>query len=238
MSRNVDKANSVLVRYQELQAEDRGGYKDYSRYKRPTKVSSVRTLGEAQEWKKQIIRDIKDKTTRIYDPSLNEIQVEELNDQLNDLFKERNRWDWHISHVLGGKHLAKNRRDELVGGKLIMGKRYFGRALELPAVQDLLKQQQEAKGHGKHGKGLVDSKRIPKDKNSIYYGQEKVDNQLEQFESRWTDVLRAQNAANLKTVSKSRHCLTKSDVAIPSIKDVEGWLVERRKKKLFEELNL
>lgn len=238
MSRNVDKANSVLVRYQELQAEDQGGYKDYSRYKRPTKVSSVKTLREAQEWRKQIIRDIKDKTTRIFDPSLNEIQVEELNDQLNDLFKERNRWDWHISHVLGGKHLAKNRRDELVGGKLIMGKRYFGRALELPAVQNLLKQQQEAKGHGKHGKGLIDSKLIPKDKNSTYYGEKKVDNQLEQFESQWTDVLRAHNSAHIKTVADTRHCLARSDVPIPTIKDVEGWLVERRKKKLFEELNL
>ena len=39
MSRNIDKANSTLAKYQEQQANEGGGYKDYSRYKRPKPVS-------------------------------------------------------------------------------------------------------------------------------------------------------------------------------------------------------
>lgn len=61
MSRNVDKANSVLVRFQEQQAESAGGYKDYSRYQRPRNVSKVKSIKEANEWKRQVSKEIKQK---------------------------------------------------------------------------------------------------------------------------------------------------------------------------------
>lgn len=80
----MDKANSVLVRFQEQQAESSTGYKDYSRYKRPKNVSKIKSIKEANEWKRQVSKEIQQKSTRIYDPSLNEIQITELNDELND----------------------------------------------------------------------------------------------------------------------------------------------------------
>lgn len=236
MSRNVDKANSVLVRYQELQAEEGSGYKDYSRYKRPTKLSSVKSLNEAQQWRKQITREINDKITRIYDPSLNEIQVQELNDELNELLTEQNKWDWYMSKVLGGKRPDKRRRDDMVGGKLINGKRYFGRALELPEVKDILKKQQDDEIYGKNGKGIVNTKLIPKDKSAPYYGAEKmVSEELIEFEEQWTSILRKKIKGNDRLSGEK---LENIDTKIPTIQDMESWLVEERKKKLLKDLSL
>ncbi|QLL31606.1 hypothetical protein HG536_0B04700 [Torulaspora globosa] len=236
MSRNVDKANSVLVRYQELQAEETGGYKDYSRYKRPTKLSSVKSLGEAQQWHRQIGREIKDKTTRLYDPSLNEIQLQTLNDEVNELLDEQSKWEWYMAKVLGGKRVNGKRRDALVGGKLILGKRYFGRAVELPEVQDYLKKREEEEKYGKDGKGIVDFKRIPRDKKSFYYGQSPVYERLRDFEREWTAILR-------RKVEKGKlHTSETLDVEeirkqVPTIREMETWLVEKRKKKLLEQLD-
>lgn len=236
MSRNVDKANSVLVRYQELQAEESGGYKDYSRYKRPTKLSSVKSLNEAQQWSKQIIREINEKSTRIYDPSLNEIQIEELNDELNELLEEQSRWDWYMAKVLGGKRPNKKRREEVVGGKLIDGKRYFGLALELPAVQEILKKQREQELYGRNGKGIIDTRLVPKTKSAPYYGNEMMESdeleELEAFERQWTSLLRS------KVNVPSAETFKEVDYKVPTIQEMETWLVEQRKKKLLKELSI
>lgn len=234
MSRNVDKANSTLVRFQELQAEEKGAYKDYSRYKRPTKLSTVKSLGEAQQWHRQIGREIKDKTTRLYDPSLNEIQLQTLNDEVNELLDEQGKWEWYMAKVLGGKRGKK--RDALIGGRLILGKRYFGRAVELPEVQQYLKKQEEQEKYGKDGRGIVDLKRVPGDKKSFYYGQSVVDEKLKEFEREWTTILRR------KVESGKPDTLEDLDIEeirkqVPTIREMESWLVEKRKKKLLEQLD-
>ncbi|CAR28496.1 ZYRO0F05346p [Zygosaccharomyces rouxii] len=225
MSRNAEKSSSVLVRYQELQAEESGGFKDFSRYRRPRRVASVRNLKDALEWRAQVAKEISDKITRIYDPSLNEWQVEELNDQLNELVKERNRWDWHIQKGLGG---AKPRKNGTVSGKLIAGKRYFGRALELPEVQKILKEQEESK---KSNRELVNTRLIPNDYNDDYYGTIEDTTELKQFESSWTPVLRKHYGKKDAGADQ-----LENDTHIPDQKEMERWLVERRKQKLLKEL--
>lgn len=227
MSRNAEKSSSVLVRFQELKAEETGGFKDFSRYRRPKRVASVRNLKDALEWRGQVAKEISDKLTRIYDPSLNDWQVEDLNDQLNNLIKERNRWDWHIQKGLGG---AKPRKTGTINGTLIAGKRYFGRALELPEVQKVLKEQEESK---KSNQELVNTRLIPKDYNDDYYGTMQDASELRQYESSWTPVLRRHYG------KKDTGCDTlKGDIDIPDLKEMERWLVERKKQKLFKELGL
>ena len=237
MSRNVDKANSVLVRYQELQAEEAGGYKDYSRYKRPTKVSSVRTLKEAQEWKKQLVGEIKSKTSRIYDPSLNDVQLTELNDELNELFKENTQWDWHISNRLGGGKWNKA-KGQLVGGQILFGKRYFGRAMELPEAKELLRKEKEQQQERLSNANLVDTKRIPKNKNSLYYKgaarSTREQQELQAYMSRETAVLQEFHDIDPQEIEG----INEPPFEVPTLKEVETWLVERRKRKLLEQLDL
>lgn len=235
MSRNVDKANSVLVRFQEQQAESASGYKDYSRYKRPKNVSKVKSIKEANEWKRQVSKEIKQKSTRIYDPSLNEVQITELNDELNNLFKEWKRWQWHIDHTLMEKRTKrKTLEDSHVlanSGKLINGKRYFGRALELPEVQEWLKQSQN-----QNDVNSVNIKRIPKNKNDFYY-HGKVTAALTEFETNWTPILKAHYNVPVNENEKETAWQTQ-EILVPTLADMEHWLVQRRKKKLMEELDL
>lgn len=181
-------------------------------------------------------KEINDKTTRIYDPSLNEIQVQELNDELNELLTEQNKWDWYMSKVLGGKRPDKKRRDDMVGGKLINGKRYFGRALELPEVKNILKKQQDDEIYGKNGKGIVNMKMIPKDKSAPYYGAEKMlSEELIEFEEQWTSTLRKKFKGNDRLSGEK---LENIDTKIPTIQDMESWLVEERKKNFLKDLSL
>lgn len=235
MSRNVDKANSVLVRFQEQQAKSAGGYKDYSRYQRPRNVSKVKSIKEANEWKRQVSKEIKQKSTRIYDPSLNEMQIAELNDELNNLFKEWKRWQWHIDHTLMEKKTKRKRLEDshvlMNSGKLINGKRYFGRALELPEVKEWLKQSQR-----QNDGGSINTKCIPKDRNDFYY-HGKVTAALTEFEANWTSILKAHYNVPVNEDEEEMSRQTQ-EIHVPTLADMEHWLVQRRKKKLMDELNL
>lgn len=224
MSRNVDKANSVLVRYQEQQAEEQGGYKDYSRFKRPTRLNKVKDVKEAIEWRKQLVSEFKNKTTRIFDPALNETQIRELNEELNTLLKEKARWDWHIKNKL--KSRAHDRF--VPGGERILDKRYFGRAMELPEIQDQLKRKSATTEQ------LVNKKRIPADKSSTYY-HSTVTPELTEFETQWSSILQKHSNS---TQSPDASVTTIKQQEVPSIEQMEAYLVQRRKEKLLNQLSL
>ncbi|EHN01653.1 Isy1p [Saccharomyces cerevisiae x Saccharomyces kudriavzevii VIN7] len=235
MSRNVDKANSVLVRFQEQQAESATGYKDYSRYKRPKNVSRIKSLKEANEWKRQVSKEIQQKSTRIYDPSLNEVQIAELNDELNDLFKEWKRWQWHINHTLMEKKTKRKTLEDghllANAGKLIHGKRYFGRALELPEVKEWQESQKQ------NSTDIVNIKRVPKNRNDFYY-HGKATAALTEFETNWTPILKAHYNVPVNEREEEETTQQTQEMHVPALSDMEHWLVQRRKKKLMEELNL
>ncbi|CAI4043883.1 hypothetical protein SKDZ_10G2500 [Saccharomyces kudriavzevii ZP591] len=235
MSRNVDKANSVLVRFQEQQAESATGYKDYSRYKRPKNVSRIKSLKEANEWKRQVSKEIQQKSTRIYDPSLNEVQIAELNDELNDLFKEWKRWQWHINHTLMEKKTKRKTLEDghllANAGKLIHGKRYFGRALELPEVKEWQESQKQ------NSTDIVNIKRVPKNRNDFYY-HGKATAALTEFETSWTPILKAHYNVPVNEREEEETTQQTQEMHVPTLSDMEHWLVQRRKKKLMEELNL
>lgn len=246
MSRNIDKANSTLAKYQEQQANEGGGYKDYSRYKRPKRVASVTNYKEAIQWRLQLINEFKVLNTRSFDPSVNEDDLREINDKLNALVQEKKRWDWHINKKLksNGK-MGKDSRDGFViGGKLVLGKRYFGRAIELPEIRDYIEEQKRKQLLNKP-RQLVDIKKVPnrKDKtdskSDVYYGKSSISNKaeknrLENFEKEWTPVL--QRATDLNENNPPRSSLLTTP--IPTQSDMEKWLVERRKAELLKKLDL
>ncbi|AMD21170.1 HEL110Wp [Eremothecium sinecaudum] len=241
MSRNVDKANSVLVRYQELQAEQAGGYKDYSRFKRPTKVNKVTKLDEAQRWRAEVVKDIGNKITQIHDPSLNDLQIEELNDELNRLFYEKLRWETHIRKVLKGPDYRKMKKGlNTTGGRILNGTRYFGRALELPAVQELIKQEKEQKRKQltkaqKHQQLIANVNRWKKELGTNYYGEDITDDILNYEESRGQDLKLDIASAPSDDVPK---VIIPQFEDLPTMADVERWLVEKRKKRLQKQLGL
>ncbi|SMN19373.1 similar to Saccharomyces cerevisiae YJR050W ISY1 Member of NineTeen Complex (NTC) that contains Prp19p and stabilizes U6 snRNA in catalytic forms of spliceosome containing U2 [Maudiozyma saulgeensis] len=247
MSRNIDKSNSVLVKYQEQQAADNGGYKDYSRYKRPKRVASVTNIKEAIQWRLQLINEFKVLNTRVFDPSLSEDDLREVNDQLNVLVQEKKRWDWHINNKLrsSSSKIGSNLNDRFViGGKVVLGKRYFGRAIELPEIKDYI-EEQKRKQLLSQPKQLVNAKKIPSinaksndEKAQIYYGQsldEDAKLKLDSFEKHWTPILQRVSDTKTDNTPSSTHRITSH---IPTQHEMENWLVERRKQDLLKKLDL
>ena len=246
MSRNIDKANSTLAKYQEQQANENGGYKDYSRYKRPRRVASVTNYREAIQWRLQLINEFKVLNTRAFDPSVNEDDLREINDKLNALIQEKKRWDWHINKKLkpSGKTGKDSRDGFVIGGKLVLGKRYFGRAIELPEIRDYIEEQKRKQLLNKP-RQLVDIKKIPngKDKTNsrseIYYGKSSTSNEadknrLERFEKEWTPVLQRSMDLHNNDPPENNPLTT----PLPTQPDMEKWLVERRKAELLKKLDL
>ncbi|SCW00176.1 LAFE_0B11122g1_1 [Lachancea fermentati] len=267
MSRNVDKANSVLVRFQELQAEKEGGYKDYSRFKRPTRIYSIRDVEEAQQWRREVLREINNKVTRMHDPSLNEMQLRDLNSELNDLFKEKYRWERHIKQHLKGPDFSKARTSNIAGGTIVDGYRYFGRALDLPEVQQTLKkkadQQAKSRSAKEEQKRLEEKVRVWKNTlNPEYFGyssDERVRYQrplevsmknvreflslkparlsrLTEYESAASEELKMELGS--ESVRNSPKLSIPNFESVPNIRDMEAWLVAKKRKKLQEQLGL
>ncbi|SCV02026.1 LANO_0F14730g1_1 [Lachancea nothofagi CBS 11611] len=266
MSRNVDKANSVLVRFQELEAEKAGGYKDYSRYKRPSKISSVKDSSEAQQWRRQVIHDINSRLTRMHDPSLNELQLRELNDELNDLFAEKGRWERHIHRTLKGPSFSRDNALKFTGTN-IKGRRYFGRALDLPEVRELarvdLERRTKLQTNRQREKILHDKVRTwKKTLDPEYYGflpnehltferpLEINSNTIHQiltpkpFQKSAFNDYEEDKSLQLKSELGSQESVISPSIIIPEFetipdqKDLEIWLVERRKLQLQKQLGL
>lgn len=233
----MNKANSVLVRYQELQAAETGGYQDFSRLKRPTRINKVTKLDEALRWRNELVKEIGQRVTQIHDPWLNESQITEINDELNKLFQEKGRWDFHIRNKLKGPDLKKRKQLNTTGGTLIDGKRYFGRALELPEVQKLLresKEQREKERSGKEKKAELQRKikRWESTLKDDYFVGNNSDELLE-YEKKRTGSLRSTIHSSDRDPS-----FVIPNFDVPSLKDVELWLVQRRKNELKKQLGL
>ncbi|CDO91776.1 unnamed protein product [Kluyveromyces dobzhanskii CBS 2104] len=237
MSRNVNKANSVLVRYQELQAAEAGGYQDFSRLKRPTRINKITKLDEALRWRSELVKEIGQRITEIHDPSLNEHQITEINDELNNLFQEKSRWDFHIKNKLKGPDLKNRKQLNTTGGTVIEGKRYFGRALELPEVQQLVKESKERRVKERTGKEkkVALQRKIKRWKSSLnddyFVGNDST--ALLEYEKKRTEELRSNVASTGQGPFQ-----TIPEFDIPSLKDVELWLVQRRKDELKKQLGL
>lgn len=161
MSRNTEKAQSSLNRFQALKNKE-AGILESNPNLRPKYVQSVDSLPQAEKWRSTIIGEISVKLTKIQDPALNEYQIRDINDSLNKLFNEKRSWEYHIKDLGGADYIHFNKDFNKAGilslldtlGSYVKGYRYFGRAKELPDVKDylLLKQNKSNAAKSKHAK--------------------------------------------------------------------------------------
>ncbi|KAL7420783.1 NineTeen Complex (NTC) component [Cryptotrichosporon argae] len=140
MSRNSEKAQSMLYRFRETQAAELGLANRVKGERRPRMASSVTNLRECERWRGDILRDISRKVSKIQDATLTDFEIRDLNDEINALMREKRHWETQIV-ALGG---ANYKRAQGVmtddGGREVPGTRgykYFGRARELPGVKEM-----------------------------------------------------------------------------------------------------
>ncbi|WWC88477.1 uncharacterized protein L201_003388 [Kwoniella dendrophila CBS 6074] len=140
MSRNQEKAQSMLYRFREQQAQEMGMGNRIKGDRRPRMASSVSSLRECERWRGDIMRDINRKVGKIQDVSLGDYEIRDLNDEINSLFREKRHWENQIVNLGGANYKRGNVSMTDDQGREVPGTRgykYFGRAKELPGVKEL-----------------------------------------------------------------------------------------------------
>ena len=85
MSRNQEKAQSMLYRFRQAQAEELG-VSSRRHERRPKMITTVNSVRDCDRWRGEVMREITRKVARIQDPGLTDYEVRDLNDEINHLF--------------------------------------------------------------------------------------------------------------------------------------------------------
>ncbi|GBC00411.1 hypothetical protein RclHR1_03850009 [Rhizophagus clarus] len=251
MARNEEKAQSMLYRFREAQAVQLGLVKPKER--RPYLASDCNNLKDAEKWRQQIIREISRKVSKIQDAGLSDYQIRDLNDEINKLMREKSHWDDQIKKLGGpdykrvGPKMLDHEGKEVPGNR---GYKYFGRAKDLPGVRDLF--EQEAPSPQKRTR--FD---LYKNVDADYYGyRDEEDGTLLEYEREIENKVIAEaleipdetlpkdksqkkkeNTSQLENNSMDIDSSSEkyvAHVAVPSQKEVEEFLVRRRKRQMLD----
>ncbi|GMK55806.1 hypothetical protein CspeluHIS016_0208620 [Cutaneotrichosporon spelunceum] len=147
MARNSEKAQSMLYRFREQQAVEMGLGDRRAGDRRPRVASSVSSLRECERWRGDIMREISRKVSKIQDSSLTNYEIRDLNDEINQLLKEKRHWETQIVALGGANYKRANMAMVDNEGREVPGTRgykYFGRARELPGVKEMFEKGAKA----------------------------------------------------------------------------------------------
>lgn len=141
MSRNTEKAQGTLNRFQALKNRQAGVLESNPNL-RPRYVQSVDSIPQAERWRTTVLSEISINLTRVQDEVLGDFQIRDINDKLNKLFREKRAWEHHIKSLGGADHINYG-KDRFENSVVLHGHRYFGRARDLPDVKEILAAQQK-----------------------------------------------------------------------------------------------
>ncbi|KAF9166346.1 NineTeen Complex (NTC) component [Actinomortierella ambigua] len=234
MARNEEKAQSMLYRFREAKNAELGGSKKPER--RPFRIAEVTSLTEAERWRRQVIGEISRKVAKIQDTGLSDYQVRDLNDEINKLMREKYRWEQQIVDLGGVDYRITGPKTLDAQGKEVPGARgykYFGRAKDLPGVKELfqpppptLKERNRAELYRN-----VDADyygyRDEEDGTLLEYEEEEEQAAFEKDEEQYAD-----DGDSMQVDGAPTDAITK--LYVPSQKEIESHLVERRKRAIME----
>lgn len=136
MARNEEKAMAMLNRWVKMKRS----LNEKKRDRRPDNPLEVEAISECEIWRQSIIREMVKKVSDIQNASLGEHRIRDLNDEINNLLKEKLLWEDRIRELGGPDYrtmqpkMLDNDGVELPGSD---GYRYFGAAKNLPKVREL-----------------------------------------------------------------------------------------------------
>lgn len=146
MARNEEKAQSMLYRFRKAMQAEQEGWVNPSPNE-PLIPSTCESLPAALYARKELLKDVSRKLSRIHDPTLPPPTIRSLNDDLNRQIRRIHEWNARLVE-LGHQETDKTIRwgDEVLPEPgNVHGYLYFGRAKELPGVEELLKPKREEK---------------------------------------------------------------------------------------------
>ena len=235
----------MLFRFRAQQAADLG-ILDTTRTRRPKNISAQDSIPTCERWRGTVLKEISRKVSKIQDLALSDYQLRDLNDELNELFREKWQWEMRIremggpNYMRGGGRMVDEEGREIPGGG--KGYRYFGRARELPGVKELFEAAKKPK-EGADGKGeRVERARV--DAAYYGYGLDEEDGTLVAYELEKEreafEAMLARDGGD-EDGDKDWEALpgdAGDGVAwrLPTAEEVETELIERRRRKLLDKL--
>lgn len=213
----------MLYRFREAQQAELGVTKFD---KRPPSANMVSSIGEADKWRRDLIREIQRKVERMSDATLTEFELRDMNDEINKLLRHKRSWEYRIKE-LGGPDYTRMIGTIEIQGKTVPGTkgyRYFGRALTLPGVKPLF--QQAAAEQAAIGVQVV-TQRV--DENYFGYRDEEDGVLLDYEEERQKELIES-----IQDPSDNLFLNTLKSDAFPSQAEVEQWIVRRKQQELAE----
>lgn len=199
----------------------------------------------AEQARRDLIKEISKKITKIQDKGLDETQIRQMNDELNELVRRKHAWDHRILQLGGIQRRSVQVADKLgIEAPSIQGYFYFGRAKELPGVQEALNPRQEEQTSLAKKKQELLSK-----VNHEYYGfgeeedselleaERKAEMELADFEGPLIDWVTGLPTVLPKGLSISSPPDTIPPKHVPSQEEVQHYLLQRRKAALLRKLD-
>lgn len=234
----------MLFRFREAQAADLGII-DAGRTRRPKMITEVDQIPSCEKWRGQVLKEISRKMTRIQEPALSDYQIRDLNDEINKLLREKYMWEVQIrnlggpNYMRGGAKLYDEQGREIPGGG--KGYKYFGRARDLPGVKELFEAAAAARSEDKP---LEEKKDLRKTVDAAYYGYgpDEEDAALLRYEAEKEKQATAHMLANSSKEAPDGWISLPGDVGdgkgweLPTLEEVQEELVDRRRRKLLDQL--
>ncbi|PJF19287.1 Pre-mRNA-splicing factor ISY1, partial [Paramicrosporidium saccamoebae] len=238
MARNEEKAQSMLYRFRKAMQNEQEGWLNPTPNE-PLLPTTCTSLPAALHARKELLKDISRKLSRIHDSTLEHPAIRALNDDLNRQIRKTHEWEERLRE-LGHTERDKTTKwgeDVLPEPGNVHGYLYFGRAKELPGVAELLNPKKEAAT--KLPPRILEMQRVA---DSEYFG---IDS-LEREEMRQKDERAVEEKLCITEESMS-DWLTGLPVMLPPIgqlpqavridvptqTQVEQHLIERRRRELL-----
>jgi len=186
--------------------------------------------------------------SKIQDPVLSDYQIRDLNDEINKLMREKYMWEVQIRN-LGGPNYTRGGVSKMYdeqgreipgGGK---GYKYFGRARDLPGVKELFEAAKTRAMEDKE-KPLDGRSDIRRQVDAGYYGwsPDYEDDALLRYEAeREQEAIENMAESGPQEVPPGWEPLPGDtgdgrEWNLPTLEQVQEELIDRRRRKLLEQL--
>jgi pre-mRNA-splicing factor ISY1 len=241
MARSREKANLLFNRWTSLRDGEAAGPGRDAR--RPYLASEVKSLPEAEKWRRQLLREIGASVADIQNAGLGEARLRDLNDAINKLLREKVHWERQIRALGGPNYAAQGAAaaaaggggDGVEAGREVAGGggyRYFGAARDLPGVRELF--ATEGAG-GKRGRSRGE---IFRSITPDYYGyRDEEDGELLRAEAAAEAAAAAAAAAADDDDDDSAAAAPggfSAHVPLPAAADIAAAVLARKRQKLME----
>ncbi|NWS07836.1 ISY1 factor, partial [Motacilla alba] len=128
-----------LGRFQQAQLEE-GKVKE----QKPFLASERNELPKTEKWSRQITGEISEKVAQIQNAGLGELRIQDLNDEINKLLREKGHWEYIIQELRVPDYARIGLKMLDHKGKVVPGNRvykYFEAAKDLPGVKELFEKE-------------------------------------------------------------------------------------------------